>query len=172
MLVGASQANQTGVAGSLYYLVNDAVMQCALFILAGTVASKYGARTLDGLGRAHIRSPWVLSAFVVVSVGMIGLPPTGGFFGKWYILLGALEANNFVAAAAIVLATVLTLAYFLRILERLIRKGEIERGPASPRTPWPLRVSLAVPAVAVVALGIWVDPIIKGLLNAVGGLGL
>lgn len=172
VLVGASQANETGVAGSLYYLVNDAVMQCALFIFAGIVASKYGARTLDELGRAHIRNAWVIGAFVTVSVGMIGLPPTGGFFGKWYILLGALEAGNFVAAGAIVLATVLTLAYFLRILERLIRKGDTERGVAAPGTPWPLRVSLAAPAAAVVALGIWVDPILRGLLDAIGGLGL
>ena len=172
VLVGASQANQTGVAGSLYYLVNDAVMQCALFMIAGIVASKYGARTLDDLGRAHIRSPWVLGAFVIVSLGMIGLPPTGGFFGKWYILLGALEASNFVAAGAIVLATLLTLAYLLRILERLIRKGETESGQAAPSTPWPLKVSLAAPAAAVVALGIWVDPILGGLLDAVGGLGL
>ena len=172
VLVGATQANQTGLAGSLYYLVNDAVMQCALFIFAGVIASKYGARTLDDIGRAHIRDRWVLGSFVVVGISMIGFPPTGGFFGKWYILLGALEAGNFVAAGAVVLSSVLTLAYLLRILERMIRKGDTEGAGAPEVTPPTLRFGLAAPAVAVIGLGIWADPILEGLLSAVGGLGL
>ena len=55
------------------------------------------------------------------AMGMIGLPPTGGFFGKWYIILGALEANNYVAVGAVLLSTMLTLAYFVRIFERVFR---------------------------------------------------
>ncbi len=172
VLIGAGQANQTGLAGGLFYLANDAVMQCGLFVLAGVVAFRYQARSLDDVGRARIRNPWVLGAFVVVSLGMVGLPPTGGFFGKWYILLGALEAGNYLAVAAIVLTTLLTLAYLLRILERLFRNGGAARGSGSRSMPFALRLSLAAPPVAVIGLGICGDPIIKALLDSTSGLGL
>ena len=172
VLIGASQGNQTGLAGGLFYLANDAVMQCGLFVLAGVVAALYQARSLEDVGRTRIRNPWLLTAFVVVAIGMVGLPPTGGFFGKWYILLGALEAGNYPAAAAIVVTTVLTLAYMLRILERLFRNGGAEAAPAPRSATLALRVSMAAPAAAVIGLGICSDSIISALLDAVSGLGL
>ena len=48
------------------------------------------------IGRIGKQTPWVTGPLIVVALGMIGLPPTGGFFGKWYIILGALEANNYI----------------------------------------------------------------------------
>lgn len=172
VLIGAGQANLTGLAGGLYYLLNDAVIQCGLFMLAGVLAARHGVRSLDEAGRARIRDPWMLAPFVVISLGMIGLPPTGGFFGKWYILLGALEAGNHLAAGTIVATTLLTLAYFVRIFEKLFRKGEAEPAPARPDAPWALRISLAAPATAVILLGLGSDRIIAMLRSTASGLGL
>ena len=172
VLIGAGQGNQTGLAGGLFYLANDAVMQCGLFVLAGVVAALYQARSLEDIGSARIRNPWLLSAFVVVAIGMVGLPPTGGFFGKWYILLGALEAGNYAAVAAIVVTTLLTLAYMLRILERLFRTAGAEPVPASRSATLALRLSMAAPAAAVIGLGICSDSIVSALLDATSGLGL
>ena len=121
------QGNQTGVAGGLFYLINDAVMQCLLFILVGTVGSRYGARTLQDLGRMRLPTPWVITGFVVAAISMIGLPPTGGFFGKWYIVLGAIEKENYVAVAAVLLTTLLTMAYFIQVLDRLLRTAKRTR---------------------------------------------
>ena len=172
VLIGVGQANQTGLAGGLYYLINDAVMQCSLFMLGGAIAYRYGVRTLEEARNARIRDPYLLAPLVIVAVGMVGLPPTGGFFGKWYILLAALEAGNHLAAAAIVLTTLLTLGYFARLLERVFRSAdEAEAAPAA-KAPLALRFSLAAPAVAMLALGIWGDPTIKALLGATKGLGL
>ncbi len=171
MMIGLGQANTTGLTGTLYYMLNDAVMQCGLFILAGILAVRFGARTLDDLDGASIRSPWVLGPFVVIAVGMVGFPPTGGFFGKWYILLGTLEAGAYVAAGAIILTTLLTLAYFAKVLAHLFRSREPETGPSPVEIAPSLRVSAVVPAVAVIALGIGSDPIIQVLLSLAGGLG-
>jgi multicomponent Na+:H+ antiporter subunit D len=72
------------------------------------------------VGRIAKQSPLLTSALVIAAMGMIGLPPTGGFFGKWYIILGALEANNYVAVGAVLLSTMLTLAYFVKIFEDVL----------------------------------------------------
>lgn len=176
VLIGVGQASHTGLTGGLFYLVNDAVMQCTLFILAGVVAHQYGVRTLDDLARAHVRSPWILGAFVIVGVSMIGLPPTGGFFGKWYIVLSVVEAGNYVALGAIIITTLLTLAYFVRLLERLFRgarePGAKESVEESSPLPAAFRIGIAAPAVAIIGLGLFSDRIVNVLLNATSGLGL
>jgi len=147
-----------------------------LFILAGVVAHQYGVRTLDDLARAHVRSPWILGAFVIVGVSMIGLPPTGGFFGKWYIVLSVVEAGNYVALGAIIITTLLTLAYFVRLLERLFHgareQGAKESVEESSPLPAAFRISIAVPAAAIIGLGLFSDRIVNVLLNATSGLGL
>jgi multicomponent Na+:H+ antiporter subunit D len=102
ILIGIGQGNQTGFVGGVFYLLNDAVMQAALFFLAGVAFCHYGVRTIDDLGRVGKQAPWLTGSLIVVGLGMVGLPPTGGFFGKWNIILGALEAGNYVSVAAVI----------------------------------------------------------------------
>ncbi len=172
VLVGVGQGNQTGVAGGLFYLINDAVMQCLLFILVGTVGSRYGARTLQDLGRMRLPTPWVITGFVVAAISMIGLPPTGGFFGKWYIVLGAIEKENYVAVAAVLLTTLLTMAYFIQVLDRLLRDGETDPRSGVVETPLQLRLSAGVLSAAIIGLGLWSDRVVQVLLHATSKLGL
>jgi len=172
ILVGVGQGTQAGVTGALFYLINDAVMQCLLFIMAGAIGRRYGARTLDDLARSRLPTPWIITGFVVAALSMIGLPPTGGFFGKWYIVLSAIENENYVAVAAVVLTTVLTMAYFIQVLEPMLRDGET--GPRSPEieTPLQLRLSAGVLSAAIIGLGLWSDRIVQVLLHATSRLGL
>lgn len=175
ILIGVGQASSTGLAAGLFYLLNDSVMQCLLFILAGILTHQYAVRTMDDLKDAHVRNPWILTAYLVVTIAMIGLPPTGGFFGKWYIVLAAIESENYVAVAAVVLTTLLTLAYFVRVLEKLYR-GARDTGPvgspAEPALALPLRIGLAAPTAAIIGLGLFSDRIVTILLAATEGLGL
>lgn len=172
VMIGVGQANETGLSGAMFYLLNDAVMQCALFVLAGFLAVRYGASSLDQLGRAHVRNPWAIVTFVAVGLGMVGLPPTGGFFGKLRILLGALEADNVIAAGAVVLTTLITLGYFAQVFEKLVRAGADGAGQDQAGTPWPMRATMAALVAAILGLGIWNDQVVRLLVNATGELGI
>jgi len=159
VLIGVSMGNATGFAGGLFYLINDAVMQAALFILAGASLHYYGARTLDDLKAVRERSPWMTGALVVAAMSMIGLPPTGGFFGKWNIVLGALQAESYGAVIAVLLSTLLTLAYFVKLLGSLFWRAPspTDRRLEIPKT---LSVSLGALAAAMIGLGLMSDPIV------------
>ncbi len=173
VLVGVGQANEAGLTGALYYLLNDAVMQCALFVLAGFLALRHGVSSLDDLSRARVRNPWAIVTLVVVGLGMVGLPPTGGFFGKLRILQGTLEAGNQLATAAVLLTTLITLGYFAQIFERLVRAGSGDPADQGPtETPWPLRVTMATLVAAILGLGIWNDSVVRLLLDVTGALGI
>lgn len=172
ILIGIGQGSQMGVTGGLFYLINDAVMQATLFAVAGVALHVKGARSLDEMGVLRGGAPWVLGALIIVAMSMIGLPPTGGFFGKWYIILSAIESRNYPAVVAVIVSTVLTMAYFIRIFGRMFRDGQAPANAQRMEIPVSLRISLGSLAAAIIALGLWSDSIVKLLLGTTASLGL
>jgi multicomponent Na+:H+ antiporter subunit D len=171
ILVGVSLGNSTAMAGGLFYLVNDALMQMTLFMIAGVVVHYHGAQTLDDLKSVSSRSPWLTGALVVVAISMVGLPPTGGFFGKWNIVLGALEAQHYLAVFAVLASTLLTLGYFLRLFSSWFHQ------PVSIQTEQlqiavPLRVSLGIASIALIVLGFASDSIVQVLRESLTSAGI
>jgi len=165
ILIGIGQGNQTGFVGGIFYLLNDAVMQAALFFIAGVAFCHYGVRTIDDIGRVGKQAPWLTGSLIVIALGMVGLPPTGGFFGKWNIILGALEAGNYVSVAAVVLSTLLTLAYFVKLFEGIFRQTSTRLDVQFGEIPLSFKMTLGVTSAAIMLLGLFSSPIVQLLLN-------
>lgn len=165
ILIGVGLGNPTGFAGGVFYLINDAVMQAALFFLAGAVVYQYGARTIDELGCLRGQAPWMTGALIVMAMSMVGFPPTGGFFGKWYIILGAIEAHHYFAVAAVILSTLFTLAYFIKLFERIFRDRPVSSVVSPVEAPLSLKVSVGTVSATIILLGLWSDPIVGFLLK-------
>lgn len=118
VVLGLSIGNQQGYTGGIYYLLIDAVMQLSLFMIAGGLIFHYGIRKISELGRLGRGMPWTTAALVITALSMIGIPPTGGFFGKLLIIMGV-----------IILATVITLVYFVRLVEKILLERKEVLGP-------------------------------------------
>jgi multicomponent Na+:H+ antiporter subunit D len=134
VVAGFLLANETAVLGGTVHLVGHAVMKGALFLAAGAIAATTGARTVreyDGLGS---RTPVVAGAFAVLALAMVGVPPAVGFVGKWYIALGAVEAGAWPIVVVVLASTLLTLAYFLRLLERMFFRAPAATDETARRT--------------------------------------
>ena len=94
--------------------------------------------------------PWTMGAFAVATLSIIGIPPTVGFLGKWYLLSGAVSSGQWLAVAVIVLSTVLNAAYLAPIVYTAFahRGGE----HAHPEAPLPMVIATTVSAIGTVAL--------------------
>jgi multicomponent Na+:H+ antiporter subunit D len=172
ILIGVGQGNQTGLAAAMFYLINDAVMQATLFVVAGAAIHQYGIHTFEELSRLRGRAPWMIGALIIVAMSMIGIPPTGGFFGKWYIILSSLRAGNYLAVGAVMVSTLLTLAYFTRLWVRVFAGDHVSATPERVETPFALRVCVGTLSVGIIALGLGSDRIVRVLLQATTGIGL
>ncbi|WP_128477775.1 monovalent cation/H+ antiporter subunit D family protein [Halorussus pelagicus] len=119
VLAGISLVNEMAMVGALVHLVGHAIMKGGLFLTAGLVATETGARTVDDYEGLADRVPLGATVFGLLAMAMVGIPPAVGFVGKWYIALGAVETGSWVLTAVIVGSTLLTLAYFARLVERM-----------------------------------------------------
>ncbi|RBP51236.1 proton-conducting transporter membrane subunit [Arenicella xantha] len=116
VLMAAATLKPFGEVGAAMHMVAHAFGKITLFFAAGaiyTASKKTEIFQLRGIGH---RMPWTMTAFTIGALSMIGVPPTGGFISKWYILAGSLQAENYVAIATIILSTALNAAYFLPII--------------------------------------------------------
>ncbi|WP_455378034.1 complex I subunit 5 family protein [Petrachloros mirabilis] len=168
IVIGISTGNKTGFAGGIFYLLNDAVMQASLFFITGILAYRLRARDIAQLRSTGPLMPWTSFALIVTALSMIGIPPTGGFFGKWYMVLGALEARNYVAVGAIFISTLLTLAYFVRLIDQMFGQPLAGSPPSSktPEGPLEMRVSLGVAAACLLLLGLFSNWIVGFILRS------
>jgi multicomponent Na+:H+ antiporter subunit D len=128
MILGVSFATTTGVGAAVLHLFNHALMKAALFLSLGCVFYRLGSANITemrGLGR---EMPWTMTAFVIGGLSLVGTPLTVGFISKWYLVLGALELGWWPVAAAVLLASLLTLIYIWRVVD--VAWLQV---PASPR---------------------------------------
>jgi len=155
VVLAASLFMPVAAIGAAMHIAAHAVSKITLFFAAGavyTAAQKTRISELDGIGR---RMPWTMTAFSIGAVAMIGLPPTAGFLGKWFILQGASQASSWLAIAVVVASTALNAAYFLPIVYRAFLKapGKLENGYAPHgEAPWPMVAALSFTTIATVVI--------------------
>ena len=183
VIAGFTIATPIAVVGATVHLVGHAVMKGGLFAATGIIERETGATTVGSYAGMGSRTPLAAGAFAILALGMVGVPPAIGFVGKWYILLGAVEAEIWPVVVVLLASTLLTLAYFARLGERLyfadatIREevpagdgGEDGLGTPAHRTDGGESVSIGMIAVVVVAAVLAVAltaavPALDSLLN-------
>jgi multicomponent Na+:H+ antiporter subunit D len=137
------------VMGAVLHIAAHAVGKITLFFAAGsiyTAAHKTEVSQLNGIGR---KMPWTMAAFAIASLSMIGVPPTAGFLSKWYILLGALEAEHVFAIGVIIISTLLNAGYFMPIVYRaFFKEPDDTNDPHADHGEAPLPVVIALTATA------------------------
>ena len=138
--------------GAAIHMVAHAFGKITLFFAAGAIyvaSKKTEINQLKGIGR---RMPVTMTAFTIGALSMIGVPPTGGFVSKWYILAGAFQDDNYFALATIILSTALNAAYFLPIIYMVWFMRE-EEAPVKEHgeAPWPAVLALALTALLTIA---------------------
>ncbi|MDC0038176.1 monovalent cation/H+ antiporter subunit D family protein [Gammaproteobacteria bacterium] len=115
IVMGALLVNSTALAGSTLHLATHAFGKITLFFCAGAIlvaSHKTKVSQLDGLGR---QMPWTMGAFFLASLSIVGLPPMGGMWGKWYLALGAIDAGYVVLVGVLMVSTLLNIAYLIPV---------------------------------------------------------
>ena len=151
--------------GAAVHIVAHAFGKITLFFAAGAIyvaSKKTEVFQLRGIGR---RMPWTMGAFTIGALSMIGVPPTGGFVSKWFILAGAFQADDYVAIATIVLSTALNAAYFLPIIYLAWFADEVKEGGSEivdhGEAPLPAVIATTATAVLTILFFLFNAPVLE-----------
>ncbi|MCP3980497.1 MAG: monovalent cation/H+ antiporter subunit D family protein [bacterium] len=118
IVLGAALANEAGVLGGSMHIAMHAMGKITLFFCAGAIyvaAHKTEISQLDGIGRIM---PLTLSAYFIGAISVIGLPPMGGSWSKWFLILGAAEAQQVALVVVLMLSSLLNVAYLMPVVVR------------------------------------------------------
>lgn len=130
--------------GALVYLVSHALAKSAMFLAAGAIVHAWGEDDIEHLEGTAARLPWSLFAFGLAGASLMGLPPSGGFTGKWLLLRSALDAGQWWWAAALLAGGLLTAVYVFRVL----RSAFVPPRPERVLHPIPRAMQLTALALA------------------------
>ena len=171
ILVGVTttmRLHEDGQASVLFYLLAYTVSTIGAFgalILCGSRgAEAVSYEDLAGLGKRH---PAVAMAFSLFLLSLAGIPPTAGFFGKLYIVKGAIGAGLYPLSVILLLNSALGAYYYLRVLVFMyMREPAPGAAFAKPMKSGYVTTALVLAAVAVMALGIWPTTSLEVALRA------
>ncbi|CDI06262.1 NADH-quinone oxidoreductase subunit N [Candidatus Nitrosotenuis uzonensis] len=161
-----------GLQGSLFHILNHAVMKGAAFIAIAGIVTTLAVTNLDklkGLGR---KMPITSLGLVISLLALAGVPPTAGFWSKLMLFGSALEPGlpawaGWLAIAG-VLNSALSLAYYGWIIRKMYFEGETEKRVSEPKS---IIAVMIFSIIFLVAIGVYPDPIIQFVENATPVLG-
>lgn len=162
------------LVGAAVHIAAHAVSKITLFFAAGSIYTAGHVTEISQMNGIGRRMPWTMGAFAIGALSMIGVPPTAGFLGKWFMLSGALETGKWLAVGVIILSTALNAAYFLPIVYsaffRKEDKDHVKRHGDHGEAPVAIVIALTLTAVGTVALFLFPGPLVD-LAKAMMGLG-
>jgi multicomponent Na+:H+ antiporter subunit D len=132
----AGQALQAVV----FFAVSHAFAKAALFMCSGAVMQAYGHDWIDGLRGSAERLPAVIFAFGMAGVSLMGLPPSGGFVGKYLLIVSAMDQGLWFWALILAMGGLLAAAYCFKVLHRALGSspvGMADLAPVSRGLIWP-----------------------------------
>jgi multicomponent Na+:H+ antiporter subunit D len=170
MVGGAWLANHWGMVGAIYHIISDAFMTLCMFLAAGIFLRQSSVVRIDQLDGMFRKMPVTMAAFVVGALALIGIPPTCGFFSKWYLIRGGMESGHWEYVVALLISSLVNAVLFFRIFEiayfgKKPAEGHGHHGDHSEPAVEEARLTTLLPllatAVIIVLLGVFNRDIVE-----------
>ena len=180
MVGGFWLGNRAGMSGAVLHIINDALMTLCVFMAAGALSFRTGDDRLTSLKGMFRKMPLTMGAMVLGGLSLIGVPPTCGFFSKWYLISGGIEAGHYGFVAALIISSLVNIVLFFRCFEIAYfepfsgeaghQPGPMERDDR-PSTvveaPVDMLITLLTTAVLLIVLGIFSGQIVTRVIHQV-----
>lgn len=160
IVLGAMLANELGIIGGGMHIAMHAFGKITLFFAAGGImvaAHEKNISRMHGLGRTM---PITFGAFFIGSLSIIGLPPAGGAWSKWFLGMGTLEASQLGLLAVLMLSSLLGLYYLLEVPVKAFffkPPEDAHHHDGIHESPTPSLIAICITAAATMGLFLWPD---------------
>ena len=153
--------NETGLKGIAVYLLVYLFMNFGVFaLLAAMRREGQAAEEMDDLSGLMVRSPGYAILMLILLLSLSGIPPMAGFYGKYFIFVGLLQAGQYTLAVFAALYVAVAAFYYFRIVRAMFLQDPLDQ-PAQFGIGWGVRTAIVASAIFTVAIGIYPEPFIS-----------
>lgn len=161
IVLGLALGTPLGIAGALFHLFNHAVAKGLLFLNSGSIQHITGTRNLEELGGLGKMVPVTAGTNLVGALSIAGVPPLAGFWSKLIIIMALIQAREFGYALVAILASILTLWYYLLIQRKAFFGRVAEKWLQVREAPFWMSAANVVLALVCILAGLFFTPIFK-----------
>ena len=174
MVGGAWLGNRAGMTGAILHIVNDALMTLCAFLVVSNIVYKLRGYAFDDLKGLFRKMPFTMGAFVVAALSIIGVPPTCGFFSKWYLISGAIQAGQYAFMVALLFSSLVNVVLFFRVIEICFYEPfsdhhghghDHHEEPPMAEAPLSMLVPLYIVAAGLVLVGLYTGDIVNYVID-------
>ena len=171
VLVALTSGSQIGMAAAMFYLASYALMNIGAFAVISHVAARHEIHVkiddLSGLGR---REPVIAALLAIFVFSLIGVPLTGGFFGKFYVFQAALDSHLIWLTIIGLLNSAIAAYYYLKILVAVYMREPSAAMAELPAPSASLQIAIWASAAGVLILGIFPSALLSFAVRSAAAL--
>ena len=158
----SGNASDDGVSSVLFYLLAYTIMNIGAFAVIAWVQHRGPGLTLDDISGLAKNNVLAATAMAVFMIALMGLPPTIGFYAKYYVIVALIRDDLLWLAIAIVLMSAVSAFFYLRVVAVMFFNDPVQDDEAFSSQPTPLlNISIGAMAVASIVVGIWSSDIVR-----------
>jgi len=170
-VMGLGLFTVSGVAGAIYFLAHNIITKTNTFLAAGIVNHIKGSFDLKAIGGIYKAYPFVAILMFIPAMGLAGIPPLSGFFGKLLLIIGGFEAEQYVITGVAIWVSLITLFSMLKIWnEGFWKKQPGDQTERKIKVPFTMLAPVFVLAMLTIIFGVFAEPFINISVKAAGQL--
>lgn len=170
MLVGVAVGTQLGLTGTLMHIFNHALIKSTAFLCLGAIIFRIKSRNIQDMAGIGRKMPITATFFAISLFALIGMPPFNGFISELTLFTSSVQANVPWLGIAIVLNSLLSSVYCLRILRSLVQPSLSDSLSKVKEAPLLMLIPIGVMVALIIFFGIYPDPLIRFAQQAASGL--
>jgi len=173
IVVGLSTGTKLGLMAALYLAVMHAVFKGALFMVAGAVEKQAGTTDMTKISGLIRRMPWTFFVALVSIIALAGVPPVGGFVGKWLLYEALItESNNYFLVIVVFFSSTAAFLYAYRFLFGLFLGQEEKETENVKEAPITMLIPMVILALISIVTGAMPGLIFKPAAEALQSIGV
>jgi NADH-quinone oxidoreductase subunit N len=153
ILVGISGGSQVATTSVIYFILIYIFSNLAAFGVVSVVSATTGRENISDYKGFYQTNPLLSWVLTIALFSLAGVPPTAGFFGKYFLLMSGAGKGNYVLITIAALNLVISFYYYLRIVKAIFM--DKNEAPIEPVTvPWMPKLALYICIAGIVAVGL------------------
>ena len=169
--LGVGFGNRNGLTGAILHILNDGLMMACLFLVMSAITFKGWSRKIHQFKGLHRKMPLTMAALVISALSVVGIPPTCGFFSKWYLILGAIDSKQWLSVVILLASSLFNAILFFRVIEQAYFESHgdehdvDQKGTERDEAPLTILIPLFILTAGILLVGLLSGKIISGIIQ-------